>query len=98
MRTFSLSFCAAKLQIIPESQAILHDYLVHLTPAIILCVTPLPYFCLTREPFLGQMVKHFLHTPILIDNYSLKLIKLKQVIKITFNSEPTKKYASPKFI
>jgi hypothetical protein len=44
------------------------------------------------------MVKHFLHTPILIDNYSLKLIKLKQVIKITFNSEPAKKYASPKFI
>ena len=51
MRTFSLSFCAAKLQIIPENQAILHDYLVHLTPAIILCVTPLPYFYLTREPF-----------------------------------------------
>ena len=98
MRTFSLSFCGAKLQIIPENQAISHDYFNSFNSCNYPMRYPSPVFLLDTRAFLGQMVKHFLHTPILIDHYSLKLIKLKQVIKITFNSEPTKKYASPKFI
>ena len=98
MRTFSLSFCAAKLQIIPENLAISHDNFNSFNSCNYPMRYPSPVFLLDTRAFLGQMVKHFLHTPILIDHYSLKLIKLKQVIKITFNSEPTKKYASPKFI
>ena len=47
-----------------------------------------PVFLLDTRAFLGQMVKHFLETPpILIDNYSLKLIKLKQVIELTFKKQ-----------
>ena len=93
MRTFSLSFCAAKLQIIPENQAISHDYFNSFNSCNYPMRYPSPVFLLDTRAFLGQMVKHFLHTPILIDHYSLKLIKLKQVIELTL-----KKYTSPKFI
>ena len=71
MRTFSLSFCAAKLQIIPENQAISHDYFNSFNSCNYPMRYPSPVFLLDTRAFLGQMVKHFLETPpILIDNYS----------------------------
>ena len=71
MWTYPLSFCGAKLQIIPENQAISHDYFNSFNS----CNYPMryasPVFLLDTRAFLGQMVKHFLETPpILIDNYS----------------------------